>query len=48
MRFHEERTLVLVNQSQVLTGLFRVVPQDPSTYPVARVSPEPEEGQVRG
>lgn len=46
MRFHEARTLILVNTSQVLRGLFRVVPQDPSTYAVARISPEPEGGQV--
>lgn len=47
VRFHEARTLVLKNKSPVLTGLFRVVPQEPATYAVARVSPEPEEGQVR-
>lgn len=47
VRFHEPRTLVLVNTNKELTGLFRVVPQDPSTYPLARISPEPEEGQVR-
>lgn len=47
VRFHEPRTLVLVNKNEALTGLFRVVPQDPSTYPIARVSPEPEEGQVQ-
>ena len=46
VRFHEPRTLVLVNTSKALTGLFRVVPQDPSTFHVARVSPEPEQGQV--
>ncbi len=46
VRFHEPRTLVLVNTSKELTGLFRVVPQAASTYSVARVSPEPEEGQV--
>lgn len=46
VRFHEPRTLVLVNTSTELTGLFRVVPQSASTYSVARVSPEPEEGQV--
>ncbi|CAM9686374.1 unnamed protein product, partial [Laminaria digitata] len=46
VRFHEPRTLVLLNTSKALTGLFRVVPQDPSTYHVARVSPEPEQGQV--
>lgn len=46
VRFHEPRTLVLVNTNKELTGLFRVVPQAASTYSVARVSPEPEEGQV--
>lgn len=46
VRFHEPRTLVLVNTSEELIGLFRVVPQAASTYSVARVSPEPEEGQV--
>lgn len=46
VRFHEPRTLVLVNTNEELTGLFRVVPQAASTYSVARVSPEPEEGQV--
>lgn len=47
VRFHEPRTLILVNKSPVLTGLFRVVPQDPATYAIARVAPEPKEGQVR-
>lgn len=47
VRFHEPRTLVLVNTNKDLTGLFRIVPQAASTYSVARVSPEPEEGQVR-
>lgn len=46
VRFHEPRTLVLVNTNKELTGLFRVVPQAASTYAIARVSPEPEEGQV--
>lgn len=46
VRFHEPRTLVLVNTNKDLTGLFRIVPQAASTYSVARVSPEPEEGQV--
>ncbi|CAM9160707.1 unnamed protein product [Discosporangium mesarthrocarpum] len=47
VRFHESRAVVLINTSTEITGLFRVVPQDPSTYSLARVSPEPEEGQAR-
>ena len=47
VRFHEPRTLVLLNTSEALTGLFRVVPQNPATFHVARVSPEPEQGQVK-
>lgn len=46
VRFHEPRTLVLVNTNKELIGLFRVTPQAASTFSVARVSPEPQEGQV--
>ncbi|CAM9551896.1 unnamed protein product [Chrysoparadoxa australica] len=46
VRFHEMRTLVLNNTSPDLIGLYRFLPQDPSTHALARVVAEPAEGQV--
>jgi hydrocephalus-inducing protein len=46
LRHHESQTLVLVNTSTELTGMFKLAPQEPSLLGMASIRGVPEEGIV--